>query len=161
MKKTMFNSGKSLFGKLCLTLFLMMGLGNTAWADELTVDKASGGGNNTYTKNIFINSSLLNTTLIQGEFIIPSSKLTAMKDKLITKMAFQLYSATTSWGDAEFKVFLKEVSETSYGNPPSLIGDTDASVVYEGSLDPTTTSIDINFVAPFEYTGTKNLLIGV
>ena len=161
MKNTMFNSGKSLFGKLCLTLFLMMGLGNTAWADELTVDKASGGGNNTYTKNIFINSSLLNTTLIQGEFIIPSSKLTAMKDKLITKMAFQLYSATTSWGDAEFKVFLKEVSETSYGNPPSLIGDTDASVVYEGSLDPTTTSIDINFVAPFEYTGTKNLLIGV
>ena len=38
MKKTMFNSGKSLFGKLCLTLFLMMGLGNTAWADTVILD---------------------------------------------------------------------------------------------------------------------------
>ena len=161
MNKKLFQSGKSLLSKLCLTSLLLIGMGNTAWADELTVDKASGGGNNTYTQNIFINSSLLNTTLIQGEFIIPSSKLTAMRDKQIIKMAFQLNSATTTWGEAEFKVFLKEVDETSYGNPPSLIGDADASVVYEGSLDPTKTSIEINFTSPFEYSGTKNLLIGV
>lgn len=73
MNKKLFQSGKSLLSKLCLTSLLLIGMGNTAWADELTVDKASGGGNNTYTQNIFINSSLLNTTLIQGEFIIPSS----------------------------------------------------------------------------------------
>ena len=160
MKKTIFNLSKSLLGRLALLAALIAGGSSVAMADELTVDKASGGGNNTYTQNIFINSSLLNSTLIQGEFIIPSSKLADMKDKQITKMAFQLNSATTSWGEAEFKVFLKEVTETSYSNPPSLIGDTDAVVVYEGSLDPTKTSIDINFTTPFDYSG-GNLLIGV
>ncbi len=160
MKKTTTIQRKSLFTRMALVAALIVGSSNVAVADELTIDKASGGGNNTYTQNIFINSSLLNTTLIQGEFIIPSSKLADMKDKQITKMAFQLHSATTSWGEAEFKVFLKEVTETSYGNPPSLIGDTDASVVYEGSLDATNTSIDINFTTPFDYNG-NNLLIGV
>ena len=160
MEKKESNKRKSLFTKLALVAALIIGSSSVAVADELTVDKASGGGNNTYTNNIFINSSLLNTTLIQGEFIIPSSKLADMKDKQITKMAFQLNSATTSWGEAEFKVFLKEVTETSYGNPPSLIGDTDASVVYEGSLDATKTFIDINFTTPFDYSG-NNLLIGV
>ena len=152
---------KNLSAKLVLAAALIFGCSGVAVADELTVDKASGGGNNTYTKNIFINASLLNTTLIQGEFIIPSSKLAAMKDKQITKMAFQLNSATTSWGEAEFKVFLKEVTESIYTtNPPSLIGETDASVVYEGSLDPTKTAISINFTTPFDYSG-GNLLIGV
>ena len=160
MKQKIYFLTKGLLGKFALVAALAVGWGNAAMADELTIDKASGGGNNTYTNNIFINSSLLNTTLIQGEFIIPSTKLSVMKDKQITKMVFQLNSATTSWGDAEFKVFLKEVTETSYGNPPSLIGETDATVVYEGSLDPTKTSLDINFTTPFDYSGT-NLLIGV
>ena len=158
---TFSNFSKSLLGKLALVAALVVGWGNPALADELTVDKASGGYNNTYTNNIFINSSLLNTTLIQGEFIIPSSKLTVMKDKQITKMAFQLYSATTSWGDAKFKVFLKEVEKTSYESTVELIGEKDATVVYEGSFDPTKTSIDINFTEPFDYSGNKNLLIGV
>lgn len=160
MKKTTTIQRKSLFTRLALVAVLIVGSSSVAVADELTVDKASGGGNNTYTQNIFINSSLLNTTLIQGEFIIPASKLADMKDKQITKMAFQLNSASTSWGDAEFKVFLKEVTQTSYGNPPSLIGETDATIVYEGSLDPTKTSLDIDFTTPFNYSG-GNLLIGV
>lgn len=161
MKNTFtLNLSQRLLSKLVLLTALFVGSSN-AWGDELTVDKATGGYNNTYTNNIFINSSLLDNTLIKGEFIIPSSKLSAMADKQITNMAFKLYSATTSWGEARFKVFLKEVTSASYGKTPSLIGEEGATVVYQGALDPTGTWINIDFTTPFEYSGAKNLLIGV
>ena len=38
MKKKSVQSGKGLLSKLCLTLVLMIGLGNTAWADTVIFD---------------------------------------------------------------------------------------------------------------------------
>lgn len=38
MNKKLFQSGKSLLSKLCLTSLLLIGIGNTAWADTVIVD---------------------------------------------------------------------------------------------------------------------------
>lgn len=38
MNKKLFQSGKSLLSKLCLTSLLLIGMGNTAWADTAVVD---------------------------------------------------------------------------------------------------------------------------
>jgi len=38
MNKKLFQSGKSLLSKLCLTSLLLIGMGNTAWADTVIVD---------------------------------------------------------------------------------------------------------------------------
>lgn len=38
MNKKLFQSGKSLLSKLCLTSLLLIGMGNTAWADTVVVD---------------------------------------------------------------------------------------------------------------------------
>jgi hypothetical protein len=152
---------KALFLKIALLTALILGGGNSAWADELTVDKGASGYSNTYTGNIPLAGNLLNDTYIKGEFTILKAKLVSMSGKRITNMSFQLNAATTTWGDAEFKVFLKEVTAAQYGTTVSLIGEAGATTVYTGSLDPTKTSIDITFSTPFDYSGENDLLIGV
>ena len=150
---------KSLVINLFLTLALLIGGGNSAWGDELIVTSAT---SKTYTSDMPLAGNLLGTTLVKSEFIIPASKLTALAEKQITKMSFTLYSATTGWGDAEFQVFLKEVTASEFPSPVVLFGNDDATIVYEGKLDATKTTIDIDFTSPFVYSNdNKNLLVGV
>ena len=92
------------------------------------------------------------------EFIIPANKLFKMEDNTISKMTFYLSSpASGSWGSAKFKVFLKEVDATTITD---YYGTTGATVVYEGSLDGTKSTMDIEFTTPYVYSG-GNLLVGV
>lgn len=92
------------------------------------------------------------------EFIIPANKLNEMEDKALSKMTFYLSSpAQESWGSAKFKVFLKEVDNTTITD---YYGTTGATVVYEGSLDGTKNTMDIAFTTPYTYQG-GNLLVGV
>ena len=157
-KKTSY-SGKRLLGNLCLIVVLLVGLGNTAWAEELIVTSST---TKTYTANTPIAGNLLGSTLIKSEYIIPSSKITELKGKTITKMSLTLNAATSGWGEAEFQVFLKEVSNSQYPSPVVLIGNENATIVYEGQLDATKASIDINFTTTFDYSSEgKNLLVGV
>jgi len=78
---------------------------------------------NTYTPNIPIDGTILNDGefLQENEFIISSSKLSDMRGKRITQMVFKLNSATTTWGDAEFKIFLKEVEASTYASASLVI----------------------------------------
>ena len=95
------------------------------------------------------------------EFIIPASVLSeTMTGGEISKMSFYLSSptpASDSWGSASFKVFLKEVSSTAIS---AFSGTDDATVVYEGALDGSGSTMDILFSNNYTYDG-GNLLVGV
>ena len=98
----------------------------------------------------------------KSECIIPASELTAMKGGTITAITFYAMSvqgSPSTFGTANQKVFLKEVSETTLG---SYSGMTDATVVFDGLLPmPTTTDgYTITFSQGYTYNG-GNLLIGV
>lgn len=160
MNKKLFQSGKSLLSKLCLTSLLLIGMGNTAWADELTV---AGTTQPTYSiKNQPIAGNILASTLTKSEFQIPKAKLADLADKRISNLSFPLKAATTTWGEAEFQVFLKEVDISAYNNSNiTLKGSEGAIIVYEGALDPTSSTINIPFTTTFDYSGEKDLLIGI
>lgn len=155
------NESRSLITRLTLLLTLLLGAATSAWAETLTVDKGVSGYNNTTTANLPINGGQISSSLVKAEFIIPKEKLSDMASKRITNMAFQLVTATTTWGEAEFQVFLKEVTISEYNKTPVLSGTDGATIVYEGSLDPTGTAINIDFTTNFEYSGNNDLLVGV
>ena len=94
----------------------------------------------------------------KSEFIIPANKLLQLEDNTISKMTFYLSSpASGSWRSAKFKVFLKEVDATTIS---SYYGTSGATTVYEGPLDATKSTMDIEFTTPYHYHG-GNLLVGV
>ena len=91
------------------------------------------------------------------EFVMPANELTAMKGKLISAMQFYLKSpAESSWGNARFRVFMKEVENPTIS---SYSGTEGATIVYDGALDGTQAVMTVNFTTPYFYKG-GNLLIG-
>ncbi len=96
------------------------------------------------------------------EFVMPAGELTEMKWKVINTMKFYLQQkAGSSWGDARFRVFLKEVDFTTFdSSSPAFNGTDGATIVYEGALDGTKDVMEISFSTPFLYKG-GNLLIGI
>ena len=95
---------------------------------------------------------------LKCEFVIPAAGLTAMTGKDISGMKFYLSTqATGSWGNANFQIFMKEVDNTAIS---SYNGTTGATIVYVGSLDGTSSELEINFNSDYSYDG-GNLLIGV
>ena len=94
---------------------------------------------------------------LKCEYIIPAADLAQMNGKTINNMKFYLSSpASASWGSANFKVFMKEVSGTTLS---AYTGYSDATVVYEGALDGTQPEMTVNFSTPYTYHG-GNLLVG-
>ena len=95
---------------------------------------------------------------LKCEFVIDAADLSLMAGGRIDAMTFYLSSpAAASWGDANFQVFMKEVSSATIS---AFSGTDDATIVYEGSLDGTQSTLTINFTTPYAYSG-GNLLIGV
>ena len=95
------------------------------------------------------------------EFVMPAGELADMNGKLIRNMKFYLRTkAGASWGNARFRVFLKEVDYTAFDqDSPAFSGTDDATIVYEGELDGTKDVMNIFFSTPYLYKG-GNLLIG-
>ena len=110
MNKKSLRTGKGLLSKLCLIAVLMIGLGNTAWADELTVNTATG---TSYYVPFY--SSPLSSGNGSGQFIIPATSLTSLKDCNISSVTFEL-SAGTTFNGAEHNVYLKEVDKTVFSS---------------------------------------------
>ena len=100
----------------------------------------------------------------KSECIIPASELTAIKGGTITAITFYAMTVTgnnSTFGTANQKVFLKEVSETTLSS--SYSGTTGATVVFDGTLPMPTTSASgytITFSQGYTYNG-GNLLIGI
>ena len=100
----------------------------------------------------------------KSECIIPATELTDMIGGAVSAITFYAKTVATTnstWGTANQKVFLKEVSSTTLGG--SYSGMTDATIVFDGLLEmPTTSSggYTITFSEDYTYNG-GNLLIGV
>ena len=93
---------------------------------------------------------------LKCEFVYPASELTDMVGSSISSMKFYLSSpATDSWGNANFQVFLKEISGTTISTFSGA-----GTVVYEGALDGTQSTMTITFTIPYLYNG-GSLLIGL
>ena len=93
------------------------------------------------------------------EMIMPGDDLSEMTGATLTKMTWYLSTpAEASWGTASYQVYLKEVNETTFGE--AFLGVEGATLVYEGTLDGTQPTIDIEFATGFAYEG-GNLLIAV
>ena len=100
----------------------------------------------------------------KSECVLPSSELTDMEGGTITGLTFYAKTVATTnptWGSANQKVFIKEVTETTLGG--SFSGMEGATIVFDGLLTMPTTSTDgytITFTEGYVYNG-GNLLIGI
>ena len=97
-------------------------------------------------------------TYLKCEYVLDRSSLGDLTGGTITGLTWSLKQpAIGSWGRANFKVFLKEVGSTSL---TTFSGPTGGTVVYEGSIDGTHETINLEFSTPYEYGG-GHLLVGV
>lgn len=95
---------------------------------------------------------------LKCEFVIPASQLSEMENGIISKMSFYLYDPAEKAWTGTFKVFLKEVGETTLS---AYSGFANATVVYEGTLDATgNNTMDVVFDNNFTYED-GNLLVGI
>ena len=93
------------------------------------------------------------------EMIMPSADLEEMTGATLTKMTWYLATpAAESWGTANYQIYLKEVNETAFTT--EFLGVEDATLVFEGPLDGTGETLEIEFANDFIYGG-GNLLIAV
>ena len=97
----------------------------------------------------------------QSEFIIPAEELADIIGGNISKLTYHVYSkADKLWGGTA-KIYLKEVSETSFETPLAYYGTEGATIVYEGELDAYTSyEMDVPFTVSYTYGG-GNLLVGL
>ena len=94
----------------------------------------------------------------KNEFMLYASDIQAMNGQAIYGMKFYMtQKANKSFGNARFRVFLKEVE----GSTSGFVGTDGATIVYDGELDVTTNEyLTIHFTTPHKYNG-GNLLVGI
>ena len=152
---------KLLFG----LVLALLGVVNSVSADELTVYDGT-----TTNENVPLRPYYGDTSGQKSEFIIPASQLNAMTGGTITKMQFELSTASSKAWTAKYQVFLKEVSQTEFeivagsgyysSSTATPIGNDGATTVYTGVITPSGTAVPIEFEMPYEYNG-GNLLVGI
>ena len=92
------------------------------------------------------------------EYIMPADDLSEMQGATLTKMTWYLASpAEAVWG-GNFQVYLKEVDANACGD--AFMGTDGATLVFEGPLDGTGETIEIEFANDYTYEG-GNLLVCV
>ena len=93
------------------------------------------------------------------EFIIPAADLANMANSDIKALKFYLSSpASASWGNANFKIYMTEVENTTISS--YTFNDDNYTALYNGSIDGTQSEMDITLTTPYSYNG-GNLLVGV
>ncbi len=123
-----------------------------ARAETLTVKDGTATNNNVPIYGLYVDDYL------KCEYVIPAEDIEVMIGGTITGLTWYLSSsATSSWGNANFQVFVKEVPSSAISD---YSGTSGATIIYQGPLDGTQATIDINFSNPYVYNG-GNLLIGV
>lgn len=139
------------------------------WTDKVSFtpsDEVVTDVNNTSTttnQNVIINGNSVKSNLTRSQFIIPSAKLSDVNGRQITKLKF--YSSTSStnyqnWGlgGAEFEVYLKEVSSTTYSS--TTMSDWGTKVYNSGTLSVSDYAMEITLNTPYNYNG-GNLQVGI
>ena len=92
------------------------------------------------------------------EMIMPAADLADMNGEIISKMTWYLPGPASEAWTGNFKIYLKEVSETSLGT--DFLGVDGATLVYDGTLDGTGSTLTVEFSNQYSYQG-GNLLIAV
>ena len=96
-------------------------------------------------------------TQLKCEFVIPASELGVMEEGTISKMTFHLSGTASELESHTFQVFLREVDNPTIS---SYYGTAGATIVYEGSLSASQSTMDVTFTTNYTYHG-GNLLVGV
>ena len=143
---------------LLLTLFTLLVGVSPAWADELTINETT----TTTNAHFPLYGLYADTQGSRSEFIIPEAQLSEMIGD-ITQMSFELNATSTF--SATYQVYLKIVdnAECVYENYKWYFSGIEGStVVYSGTLNGTSTTMDVEFNqngGSFSYSG-GNLLVG-
>ena len=94
---------------------------------------------------------------LKCEFVIPSDQLEEMDGGTVSQMTFFLTIPAGAAWVGTFQVFLKEVDNTTIN---AYYGPDNATVVYEGNLDGSQSTMNVEFNETYTYGG-GNLLVGV
>lgn len=140
----------NLIRRATLLLLTMLCSLTGAWANELTVYDG------TVTNQYVPVYGWYAEAYLKCEYVIPASELPAMNNGTISKMTYYLSSSASAAWTGTFQVFLKEVSETSIS---AYSGTEGATIVYEGPLDATGSTMEVDFSTNYTYNG-GNLLVG-
>jgi len=92
---------------------------------------------------------------LKCEMVYPAAELSEMNGGSINSMTFYASQTSVDWGNAEFQVFVAEVSDATISD---FAGP--GTVVYEGALSIANGMMTVEFDAPYTYNG-GNLLVGV
>jgi hypothetical protein len=130
---------------------MTLGGASPAWADELTLYN-----NENTSQYLPVNGYYADTKGNISEFVIPASSLSSMAGGTISSIKFYSAKESQTWGSAQYKVYVKEVINTSL---TAYVGYSTSTVVYEGALSISSNEMTITFSTPFAY-GDGNLLIG-
>lgn len=135
--------------------------GESAWSNEVTFKPTNAYqltvNDGTTTNSYVPYYAYYHDASQRSEFIIPASSLSDLAWGTITSMKFYPnYEFTTN---ASIKVYLMEVEEEAFSGT-TFYGETDATVVYDGTLSISPNGMTIAFAGNgFRYLG-GNLLVG-
>ena len=94
---------------------------------------------------------------LKCEIVVPADQLESMNGGTISQMDFYLTSTASAAWTGTFQVFLMEVDDATISD---FYGTGNATIVYEGTLDGTQSTMTVAFSENYVYGG-GNLLIGV
>ena len=141
---------KHLTSKLLAMLMLLFAFTGTIKADELTV--YDGTTTNSYVPVYGFYAD----AFLRAQYVIPAADLADMNGGTINQLTYYLTaSAATAW-TGSFRVYMTEVDDVEIS---AFIDTENATVVYEGLLDATGSTMDVVFDENYFYNG-GNLLIG-
>ena len=135
-----------------LLMVLCCCLGITVRADELTVHDG------TVTSSYVPVYGLYVDDFNHCQVLYPAEELQAMANGVVSKLTFYLSSpASDSWGSAVFEVRLMNADDAlTLGS--TAVDVSSATLVYSGSLDGQSSTMEIEFSEDFMYGGGKLLL---
>ena len=179
---------KNTITKMAAIAALIFGFGFASWAEQVTIGNLESASQNSflpwsgtydysYTEEIGGAGAINSLTVYDGtetneyvpvygywadayqkcEFVIPADQLTDMNGGSLSQMTFYLSSPASQPWTGTFQVFLKEVDNTTLS---AFTGTDGATIVYEGTLDGTQSTMTVDFANNYTYSG-GNLLVGV
>jgi len=100
------------------------------------------------------------SSIAQTQIIIPSTEITSIQGRQIVKLTFYAKEASVSWGVADFEVYLKETTTSSFPTSGAVLESWGTNVYNKGSLSVLDNKMEIELNTPFNYSS-GNLLIGI
>ena len=100
------------------------------------------------------------SNITYSQLIIPSSEISSIQGRQITKLTFYAKEETVNWGSAKFEVYLKETSLEAFPGSNYELESWGTIVYSSGSLSVSNNKMEIILDTPFNYSS-GNLLIGI